>query len=237
MIIDDFVMLARTEPVESKKHGWCVCSAGYSRELRNLVRIYPLSFNYKFPAWSKARINVRRPKQDNRIESWRLNNDDDPIGSIEIKGKAIKDTEFDFLKSLSAQSIKKLNQNKLSLAIVNPSSFHPYFKRRKDVDPAEQNTIFDRLDDDRKFPKSDLIPYIRFSDIDGEHNLQLKEWGASEFLRKYRTKADHLWDAYHLNDPNYEHLFLIGNQNGCRMSWLIIRIISRKKEVQNDLFA
>jgi hypothetical protein len=70
MIIEDFIMLGRTEPTQSKKHGIVVCSAGYSRELQQFVRIYPLPMRANpIRAWSQCTIPLRRPTDDNRKES------------------------------------------------------------------------------------------------------------------------------------------------------------------------
>ncbi len=41
MIIDDFVMLGRTEPQQTRNSGVTVCSAGYSPSLGQFIRVYP----------------------------------------------------------------------------------------------------------------------------------------------------------------------------------------------------
>ena len=242
MILTDFVMLGRTEPVESKKHGVCVCSAGYSRELRQLVRIYPLPMMNGISMWSRCVVPVRRPRDDNRTESWRIDTPDDGCHAaekaVQISGKADRLVEFDFLAGLEAQSIEQLNETRQSLAIMRPQHLKGLFDRRDDIDPYEQQTLFERREHDGWLHKSDLVPRLQFVDANGRpHRLSLKDWGCSEWLRKHRGDADVLWQNLRIGDPSYEHLLFIGNQNHQRTSWLVISVIYRRVSKQLQLIA
>lgn len=235
-------MLGRTEPTESKKYGVCVCSAGYSRELRQLIRIYPLPWRNDIRMWSRCTVPLRRPKDDNRAESWRIDCDgdyaEDAAEAVSIHGKADKTSEFDFLCSIAATSIKELNEQRRSLAIIRPTVLRGFFDRRSDVDPAEQFTLFERRQHDGIAHRSDLIPRLQFVDEQGNGSkLSLKEWGCSEWLRKHRGDADSLWANLSIGDPNYEHLLFIGNQNNHRTSWLVISVIKRRVTSQLSLIA
>jgi hypothetical protein len=239
MIVEDFVMLRRTEPTESKKNGVAVCSAGYSRELRQLIRIYPLPWKNNIGSWTKCRIPLRRPRQDSRYESWRIDGGEtaqEAVRSVQVLGVANRDEEYDVLEKMSATSIAELNGQRRSLGIIKPMAMRGSFKRREDVDPDEQLVLFDRLVADGPTHRSDLIPQLEFCDEDGPHRLSLREWGCSEYLRKHRAKADSLWSALNLQRSDYEHLLLVGNQANARTSWLVIGLISRKKRAQQSLF-
>lgn len=239
MLIEDFIMLGRTEPTESKKYGACVCSAGYSRELRQFIRIYPLPFPSGVRKWSRCSIPVRRPRDDSRHESWRINVDSDSaIGAeraVTVLGTAEKGAEFDWLKSMASTSIAELNKRRASLAIIAPESVRFAFERRSDVDPADQLTLFDRVEYEGDLHRSDLVPKVRFSDDAGSHKLSLKDWGCAEWLRKRRHESDLLWSNLKFDDPSYEHLLFVGNQNNHRTSWLIISTVSRRKTSQLSL--
>lgn len=242
MILTDFTMLGRTEPTESKKHGVCVCSAGYSRELRQLVRIYPLPWPNSIRMWSRCTVPLRRPKDDNRVESWRIDAPDDDADTAEsavhIHSRADKDSEFDFLASISVSGVKEMNEERRSLAIVKPRYLRGFFDRRIDVDPAEQITMFERREHEGVAHRSDLIPRLQFMDDSGNMSkLSLKEWGCSEWLRKNREDADLLWNNLSIGDPTYEHLLFIGNQNHQRTSWLVISVIRRRISSQLSLIA
>lgn len=236
MRVDDFVMLGRTVPEHSKKYGQTVCSAGYSKELRALLRVYPLPRNNGIELWAQCRIPMRRPNHDNRDESWRIDaqsgDAQEAMQLIEVFGKANKDKEFDFLKSLAVSSIAELNEKRRSLAIVAPTRIDGFFEQVKGVDPYWQETLFERVGEG----KPDIIPRFRFSLDDGEHCLQYREWGAHELIRKHREQAETLFERIKITDPAWEHLLLIGNMNTHRNNWLVINKISRKQKVQTDIF-
>ena len=234
MILDDFIMLGRTKPTKSKKYGLTVCSAGYSKELRQFVRIYPLPQNSRLKRWSVCRGPVMRSKHDSRIESWRLSNEmtssERGVDVIDVADRVI---EFDYLES-KATSIAELNENRLSLGIVRPDSFEPHYMDMKPTRERQINLdLGEALVDDRYRPK------VQFS-CDGDHDLQILDWGCHEFIRNRintgRNNAEDLWSALNLNNDGYEHLFFVGNQNSHRSSWLIISVISRKATTQGRLF-
>jgi hypothetical protein len=239
MIIEDFTMLGRTEPTESKKYGPCVCSAGYSREMRQFIRIYPLPISNQIPKWQRCVIPVRRPRDDSRDESWRINVPDDSAdraaSAVTKIDSAKKDAEFDWLRSMAATSISDLNKRRASLAIIDPKSMRWGFDRRSDVDPADQLTLFDRMEYDGAVHRSDLVPKVTFEDAAGFHTLSLKEWGCAEWLRKRRLDCHQLWSNLRFDDAMYEHLLFVGNQNNHRNSWLIISTVSRRKTSQLSL--
>jgi len=228
MILEDFVMLGRTVPEQSKQHGLVACSAGYSRELNGFVRIYPLRTRERIPRWSKLQVPVIKPSKDSRVESYRLN--DEKIDQKIILGDVDKNSEFEYLKSLSSPSIQKLNQDRKSLGIIVPDVHSFNFS---ELAPSEETQIplFEEEADLRK-----MIPRVRFSDEGGSHHLQIRDWGCFEYLRKFPEKPENLWDNLRFTDPNYEHIFFVGNMNSHRNTWLIISVISKKKNPQGDLF-
>ena len=226
MIIEDFIMLGRTVPEPSKKHGLVVCSAGYSKELRSFIRIYPLSMLAKITRWSKCRIPLRRNPNDSRIESWRIKEGTFPT----IKGRAIKDEEFDVLKNMASNSIIELNERRMSLGIIAPCNINFRFGG---MQPKEEYLLSLFPDEKREQKK----PRLLFTDEDSTHDIQLRDWGCYEFLRK-NSEDDHykLWDALKLTDNNYSHLFFVGNHKQHRTSWLVISIVSLKTNRQVQLF-
>lgn len=237
MIIEDFVMLGRTEPVESTKHGVTVCSAGYSVEWRKLVRVYPLPWPNNISAGTLCRMPLRRPRDDSREESWRINAGEtaaNALDAVEVLGQANRDNEYEFLKSLAVPSIKYANDNRMSLAIIEPRNMTWAYERRPDMDPAEQIVMFERRESESVVHQSDLVRRIGFEDEDGPHSLQLKDWGCNEWLRKDRFKPEQLWDNLRFTDKSYEHLLLVGNQKNRRTSWLVIRTISRRITTQQS---
>lgn len=233
MILEDFIMLGRTKPTKSKTHGMTVCSAGYSKELRQFVRVYPLPQYSRLKRWSVCSIPLRRSKRDSRIESWRLDNTTTSENDVDIVAVADRKTEFDYLES-KATSISELNESRMSLGIIRPDSFEPHYMDMKPTAERQINLdLGEALVDDRYRPK------IQFS-CNGEHDLQVLDWGCHEFIRNRintgKNDAEELWGALNLDKDNYEHLFFVGNQLHHRNSWLIISVVSRKATTQISLF-
>lgn len=218
-------MLGRTVPEQSKKHGKVVCSAGYSRELRQFMRVYPITEFNKVKRWSTCRIDLRRNPGDSRPESWRLQEDN----KIEITGEVNRDDEFDFLKNNVSSSIAELNEKRNSLGIISPNINSYRFDNMR-VNEEYLLPLFPNESQTQKKPR------VSFSDCDGIHDLQIRDWGSHIFLQKYSDeKHCELWDALHFTDPTYEHLFFVGNHNQHRNSWLVISVISRKTKPQLSL--
>lgn len=218
MIIEDFVMLGRTVPEYSKKHGMVACSAGYSREYGGFLRIYPLSVDCSIPRWTVCRVSVESPKDDNRVESFRIKDGFAPEKIAKVK----KDQEFDFLQSLQSRSIASLNQDRHSLAIIKPKNLCYRYDKMKEGEEYQLCLPFYEQE-----KKETLKPRLQFSDEDGLHDLQLRDWGCFQFLKKKYDKRK-LWSALFLTNPEYEHILFCGNHNSHRNSWLVISLISRK---------
>lgn len=225
MILEDFVMLGRTAPEESKKHGLVVCSAGYSKELRQFIRIYPISMFDSIPRWSICRVKVRRNPGDSRDESWRID-DEYPI---EIIGKADKNVEYDWLESVAADSIAEMNEKRKSLAIIKPEGMQFRFDGLRHGAERQLQLI-------EGGKPEELRPRVKFRDAAGAHDLQIRDWGCRMFLEKYPERDYQLWDALNLTKDNYEHLFFVGNMANHRNNWLVISVVSRKRETQIGLF-
>lgn len=212
-----------------------MCSAGYSRELRQMLRIYPLPIRNGMHQWSIYSIDLERNAQDSRFESWALKGRS--LESAGVTGNVRRYAERDFLESLVSPSIAFLNENRRSLGLIRPGQLSGHYARRESTNDPRQGVLFEYCD--KRFGASaiDVIPMLRFSDADGEHDLQVRELGAYEFLRKNRGSATSLWRNYRLTDSDYDHLLFVGNMNCFRNSWLIINVLPfKRKHAERSLF-
>ena len=75
MILEDFVMLGKTTPETDRQGRITVCSAGWSPELKQLVRVYPLAVEKQPQDFSVSRIHLERNHKDTRRESWKIAGD------------------------------------------------------------------------------------------------------------------------------------------------------------------
>jgi hypothetical protein len=230
--IDDFVMLGTTVPETQTRSGRVmVCSAGYSPQLDQLLRVYPLA-RWKIPhRWDQYRIRLERPtrQDDSRQESWKVCADRGATAHDWVNthftqtGTIKREQRATMLGHLIAPSIKALNENRASLGIVVPRAIRTIIELEADHPDSPQLCLFDRdAPPDARFP---LTPRLRFIDDDGEHSLMIRDWGVFELLRKAGPAylCEHLRGALHIN---HESALLVGNLCNQRNAWLVISVLN-----------
>lgn len=253
--IEDFVVLGRTVPEESKKYGHRICMAGYSPENGQLLRVYPLLVPVGESAGAngfRARycytLDLQRNPQDNRVESWRVNDPAAPTPTPWDRAREMpKDDLVKALCSRVVPSIAVLNACRLSLGvlIVQAGKWQGEMVPRDEPAPPEDHrSLFEDLEDQAQGAESDIArvkyaPYIRFEDRDGPHRLQIREWGAYRLLVKpeYADTPDALWAAsgYH---READLMLVVGNMNNHRNNWLVIKTfeLGRGRSAAPSLF-
>jgi hypothetical protein len=230
MRIDDFCCLGRTVPEESKKYGRKVCMAGYSDEMRSLVRVYPLPVQNPIHARRLCVLELERSNHDNRGESWRLMRERDDAGIVSVSESALDTARVvAWMEGHLSPSIAQLNKQRLSLGVIKPAGLRGYFRDRSigdAVDP-DQRTLFDDLDDSFGGGVIQRAPYLRFADEAGSHDLQLREWGCYEWLRKEPDRASQLWRNLRIAEPGRDVYLVVGNMCNRRNVWLVISVFSQ----------
>lgn len=241
MILDDFVMLGTTVPEPNSDGRTFVCSAGYSAELRSLIRIYPLARRGVPHRWDTHRVALERNPRDSRAESWQIAGDrsvdaHDDINQRFQRLSTVRDTDrLGLLRGRVIGSISEANAKRISLAIVHPEAIEIEFEHNPDSPDSPQLALFDRPGDPpsgaRRFP---WMPRLVFRDEFGWHRLMLRDWGAFELQRK--NGGDYfrrnLAGALHLSDRSS---LLVGNMNNQRNAWLVISVLNGIRE-QATLF-
>lgn len=237
MILEDFVVLGKTVPEQSKKYGTRVCMAGYSKEYGSLIRVYPWMPSNTPATRSQLQIRLVRNPADSRKESFRMH----PVDAgMQISGKADQWKCRQMLESCLVNSVQEANEKKLSLAVICPHSVKLRMARRKEVqDPAEL-LLFDDV--------THCIPtfktasdyhqclYCDFQDEGGLHRLQLREWGCYEAIRKHSADSTWIGDALRVRSDR-DCLLLIGNMNAHRSTWLVINLWTYARVNTPDLFS
>lgn len=232
MIVEDFVMLGKTVPEPTADGRVFVCSAGFSPELRSLIRVYPLARRDCPPRWSVSTVRLQRKtgqfgeQTDSRRESWqiaadrrpdthdRINTAFTPVGTLPAGRRC------GLLADTVVESIAVANTRRLSLAIVHPAGEPEVWCEHDPDSPASpQLRLLDGMSDPaRRFA---WIPRIRFRDEDGVHDLMVRDWGAFEFLRKGHDRHD-LGRALH---ADADCSLLVGNFNRHRTAWCVISVL------------
>jgi hypothetical protein len=243
MILEDFVMLGKTIPEPTSDGRIFVCSAGFSEDLRSLVRLYPLARRDCPPRWSRSRVAVERNPRDSRRESFALKGNRNPSDHADINRLfettielSPKDRDH-LVERIVDRSIADLNANRRSLGVLQPEGVA---KLHFDENPASpdspQLSLFADSDEEKRelgARRFAYLPRLTFKDLAGDwHDLQLRDWGGFEFLRKHGDHRRHeLSDALHLNRrPS----LLVGNMSSQRNAWLVISVLP--PPLQADMF-
>lgn len=233
MICEDFIMLGKTVPEPNSDGRVFVCSAGYSPELRSLIRIYPLARHAAPKRWSVSRVPLERNPKDSRPESWKLAGDR-TLGSHEHINSVF--CTYDHVKGMNrlnmlndqhlwVNSIAEANDKRLSLALIQPKAApRLYYEHNPESPDSPQLKLFSTGEPEpqgaKRFPH---IPRLEFVDKAGTHRLMLRDWGCYELMRKHPGLTMDMSDALSLGPDS---VLLIGNFNGHRTSWLIISVLN-----------
>lgn len=223
-MIDNFVMLGKTVPEPtSERLDQYVCSAGWSWDL-GLIRLYPLGLQATPRRWSVNRCELERhlPNKDSRIESWR------PTSEFESIRTLPRDSRGTTLRHHLVSGMVEANERRLSLAAVRPVEAEFYLADGvADDEPSYQ--LYSHGEALKARERFAYAPRVRFLTEDGrKHDLQMREWGIWELMRKHHEQLDAMTDnereryvggALRLTDQT---LFLIGNYANHRSSWLVI---------------
>jgi hypothetical protein len=244
MHLDDFVVLGRTVPEESKKYGTRICMAGYSPGVNQFLRVYPLLEPVganKDANWFKSRhryeMDLQRNPNDNRCESWRVLDERRPTKTPWDRAPEVKKPELlRWLRGRAVPSIAALNDCRLSLGVlvVEAGCWDGQIVQRDDKDiPEAERSLFADLEvqPDVDASRVRYAPYIRFCDEGGDHRLQVREWGANILLAKpdYSDRPEALWSAAGYRQ-GHDLVLVVGNMCNHRNNWLIIKTFEVDKE-------
>jgi hypothetical protein len=233
MVIEDLVILGTTVPEPSKRSARTfVCSAGVSRELRQLIRVYPLAVREIPRRWHIYTVTLERSPHDSRIESWTIAGDRSERFHWRInqrfreEGKVPVGQRADLLESFRVDSIASANERRQSLALIHPLS-RPVLEFTANAEHDEDSPEMElfsmpslRQPVAKRFAYK---PYLRFEDERGSHRLQLRDWGTYEFMRKHGdARRNELGDWLHLSDASS---LLVGNMANRRNVWLVISVL------------
>lgn len=241
MILDDFVILGRTVPEQTRDGRVVVCCAGYSDDLGGLARIYPLPRFAKLPRWTVTRVPLEADRpHDQRFESFKVQADRQDMGAVD---RAIERTStlpatgrLAAVDRFRVASIGELNEKRLSLGIIVPDDLAYSFEYDHEADDCLMQ--FEGMETPR--PENGRRSYlerprIQFRDEEGRHDLALNEWGVYEWLRKNPDRRRQVFDNLRFGDSDREARLLVGNLRHRRNAWVVIAYLSFEK-AQPSLF-
>lgn len=243
MILDDFVMLGKTVPEVNSDGREFVCTAGFSMELRQPVRIYPMARAHCPKRWSKSRIPLERNQKDSRFESWKIKGDRSLAAHYRINDvirpvvdKLHPEEQRQIVEALTVESIKEANHRRLSLCVIKPRTIPTLiFERGETADMAPTPDLFGGMQSLPVKQRFDLHPRLIFNDEHGEHDCMLRDWGCYELMRKHPGKISVHYLEEALNLSTAPPLFC-GNLNRFRNSWLVISVFSGTIHARPQVF-
>jgi hypothetical protein len=243
MILDDFIMLGKTVPEVNSDGRQFVCTAGYSLELRQPIRIYPMARRGSPARWSISRIPLERNSKDSRPESWKIRGDrrpgyhDDINRVIEpVQDRTHISVQRDIVRAMAAPSLREANERRLSLCVIMPDDIPSLVM--EPGEKAEMTPTPDMFGDVRDLPVSARFawhPRLRFVDQGGhKHDLMLRDWGCYELMRKHDDiSAFDMAEALNLSSAAP---ILCGNLNHRRNAWLVISVFHSNAHARPDVF-
>ena len=213
MILEDFVMLGKTAPETDRQGRVTVCSAGWSPELRQLIRIYPLAEKNCPPDFSVSRVRLERNHKDSLGESWKIAGD----RSVDVHERI--NSRFDVLGILNnrkgvlddipaVSSIKEANSRRLSLAVIQPElppKFYLEFNKKRKSGVGTKSYEY--------------VPRVKFSLGPSTHRLKYLNQSVYQYLGKNMSNLGLLQikESFKTNPK-----LLIGNMFAYRNNWLVI---------------
>lgn len=250
--VEDFTVLGRTVPEDSKKFGQRVCMAGFSPSCNQFLRIYPLMVpvgpnagTNDFRARFTYSVDLRRNSNDSRMESWRVEDETKPTSTPWAAAKKMKKAAIlDWLNTKKVPSIDALNVCRLSLGVlfVPADQWSGTAVERDDTtEPDLHRSLFDDLEDqavaEPALGRVRFAPYLVFRDAVSKHRLQVREWGAYRLLADaaYADRPELLWTAggYRTGKDLW---IVVGNMNNHRKNWMVIKTFEAEADRGPGLF-
>ena len=182
--VTEAIVLIKAAPQFGQKHGETVCCAAIDLE-GNWLRLYPVSFRHlddaqKFSRWDRVRFNWSLPKDDQRIESRRIDQQ-----SLMIVGKLPKRERQIFLGPLITTGLDTERKEGRSLALLKCEIIDFFHEKKSDEEMAEETAKFQSLHNQPDlFNTKRLIPHrpapykfkYRYKTDDGRREGTCQDW-------------------------------------------------------------
>ena len=236
-----YCVLAKSIPEYSKRDGTLyTCSIGYSPQ-KGLIRVYPLPIK-SMNKWEIWDIPIEKNKRDSRRESWKLSSYSRKENFIGLDNDAHCigfDSNSSSLKRLPSfiyPSISKMNELRISIGLIKADDFNPYWKTNGRYKDTNQYGMFEDVEmaDFANFTKDsrEKEARVKFTDLDGQHDLQLNTWGVYEHARKFKSDES----AFRFINNLKDRYIMLGNMHSHRNVWLALEVFSLNYVNQYALF-
>ncbi len=233
------IILIKAAPQVGKKHGETVCRAGVDLE-GNWLRLYPVSFRrldeaQVFGRWDRVRFRWSLPKDDQRIESRRIDQQ-----SLSVTGELTKRERQNFLSPLIVTSLDKEREKGKSLALLRAEVLDFFYEQKTDDEIAKESAKFQALHDQADlFNTKPLIPYrpapykfkYRYLSDDGQREGTCQDWEIEatfyHWSRRYgkQEALEQMCRVFGEEYPRKGMLLAMGTHSQYPDTWLINGVI------------
>lgn len=232
------IILVKAAPHPSRRYQETVCCAGVTPE-GAWRRLYPVRFRHlsgeaKFSRWDVIEYKWRRPKDDPRPESRRVEEQ-----SLTIAGELPRASHAPFLNPLLRESYVDAARRGETLTLVRPKNLRFRWRRKSDAEIAGEKTSFVEAARqgsllDEPLRAFDPCPYhlrIGFDDAAGPHGMTCGDWETSATFFKWRKlygedqALARLKDTYEAEYPSKGVALAMGTVAKRPKQWLLLGIV------------
>lgn len=245
------IIIVKAAPQVSDKYGETVCCAGITLD-KKWVRLYPVTFRTledakKFGRWDHIRFEWVKPKNDNRKESLRINQQ-----SLEIIGELPKRERESFLASLEKTSVKEAAENGESLVLLRPRKVHKFFwekKNQESIDKEKQTYRFAISQEDlfftevlRPYEPSPYLFKYKYETDDGIRVGTCQDWEVEATFYRWRRlygeeqALNEMKLVYGERYPEKGMILAMGTHSKYPDTWLINGVLRLDEIKQLSLF-
>ncbi len=240
--LTNLVVLGRAAPEEMNDGRQTVCTGAWSPD-RGFIRLYPIDPQANlFSRWDVIDAEVERNPKDSRPESWKIKGrKQSQREKVKIKRRYPREKRATLLHNLEDDCVNTINDARRSLGIIKPGSIEDLLFEEWDDDDAGhvQAKLFEELEEDKPNNRDEFEFNIKVKYTcpdcqtnQGYHKQTLLEWGAYMGLKNNPNNPDQLRENYRLGDDEYDHWLFVGNLNQHKGSFIVISLISLKKDVK-----
>jgi hypothetical protein len=247
---DEAVVIVKAAPQIGKKHGETVCCAAIDL-YGNWLRLYPVSFRTlaegkEFGRWDRIKFKWRRPSDDSRMESRRIDQN-----SLKIVGQLKPAERERFLAKLIVHSLDEQRELGRSFALLRPQIKRFVIEKRDANEIAEErNRIADLHAQADLFNSQNLIPrtpcpykfkYL-YSDADKERTATCQDWETEATFFKWSAMygearaLEDMMRVFGTEYPSKGMLFAMGTHSQYPDTWLMNGIVRLNEVKQPTLF-
>lgn len=232
------IIIVKAAPQLGEKHGETVCTAGITRE-GAWVRLYPIAFRtldqaQQFGRWDIVRYDWRKPKDDPRVESRRVEHQ-----TLEVTGQLAVPQRFGLIDPMVKDSLVSERADGRSFAFIRPKirkfviEVKPDDKYRKEKEGFALHASQDNM-----FLKQ-VIPYkpcrhvfkYEYETADGKRTGTCQDWETEatyfHWVKQYGEEKALTLMKQRWGDelPSKGMLFAMGTHSLYPDTWLINGIV------------